>query len=169
MNDLPQNEPARRLWARTRVRLWPERYCLVSLDRKLAGEAGRLLAARPEPFGAVVRERDEVSLTIEEKLWKRSRLRLRATAESGPFKAITFDLALDLGVVGYLAPATARLAKAGVSIVPQCAFQKDHLLVPAKGARKALRVLQGLVRDCRRLRTTGARATGDRRRRGARG
>jgi hypothetical protein len=169
MNDLPRNEQARTLWARTKFHLWPERYWLVSLDTALATEAGRLLAADTEPFAALVRERDEVSLTIAERPWRRSRLRRRARAESGPFKAITFDIPLDLDVIGYMAPAAARLAEAAVSIVPQCAFQKDHVLVHAEGARKALRVLQGLVRDCRQIKTTRSRATAGRRRREARG
>jgi hypothetical protein len=153
MNDLAGNEQARSLWARTKVHLWPERYWLVSLDPGSTREAARLLAGHPKPFGALVRERDEVSLTIEERRWKRSRLRRRATAEAGPFKAITFDLALDLNVVGYLASAATRLAKAGISIVPQCAYQKAHLLVPAEKATKALRVLRGLIRVCRRVKT----------------
>jgi hypothetical protein len=169
MNDLPRNEQARRLWARTKFHIWPERYWLVSLDTGLTREAAVLLASHPKRFAALIRERDEVSLTIAERPWRRSRLRRRAKAESGPFKAITFDIPLDLDVVGYMAPATARLATAGISIVPQCAFRKDHLLVPADKAVKALRALRKLVRDCRRpVRRTGSRATGGRRRRAAR-
>jgi hypothetical protein len=169
MKDIPRNERAQLLWARTTFHLWPDRYWLVSLDPALTPQATRFLAAQPGTFGALVRERDEVSLTVEEGHWKRSRLRRRARAEAGPFKAITFDLALDLDVVGYLAPATARLARAAVSVVPQCAYQKDHVLVPAGKATTALRALRGLVRDCRRIRTKRSRATGGRRRRGARG
>jgi hypothetical protein len=164
VNNLPRNERARKLWARTRIRLWPERYWLVSLDTELAGEAGRLLAADPKPFAALICERDEVSLTVEEGLWKRSSLRHRARNDSGAWRVITFDLALDLDVSGYIAPAVARLAEAAVAVVPQCAFEKDHLLVPAEGAATALRALRSLVRDCRRVRTKGSRARAGRRR-----
>jgi hypothetical protein len=41
--------------------------------------------------------------------------------------------------------------------------------VRAEQAAKALRVLRGLVRDCRSVRTKDARATGGRRLRAARG
>ena len=151
MADLPRNERARALWARTTIRLWPETYQLVSLDPSLGEEAAQALAGNPVPFVALVRERDEVSLTVAEAQWRRSPLRSRARSEAGPFRVITFELALALDVVGYLAPAVARLAEAGISVVPQCAFQKDHLLVPARRAADAVRVLRGLVRDCARL------------------
>ncbi len=169
MSELPPNDRARELWARTTMRTWPESYRLVSLDPGLAGEAARLLAAHPAPFAALVRERDELSLTIAQGPWRRSRLRGRARAEAGPFRAITFELALDHDVVGYLAPAAARLARARIPIVPQCAYRRDHLLVPARDVAAAMRVLEGLVRDCGRVRTRRSRGRGGRPRPGARG
>jgi hypothetical protein len=39
-----------------------------------------------------------------------SPLRLRARAESGPYRAITLDVNVELDVVGYLAPAALALA-----------------------------------------------------------
>ncbi len=167
--ELPRNEKARALWARTTLRVWPGAYRLVSLDPALGEEAAQALAGSPAPFLALVRERDEISLTIAEKPWRQSPLRPRARSEAGPFRVITFELALALDVVGYLAPAAARLARAGISVVPQCAFQKDHLLVPARRVGDALRVLRGLVRDCARARMTGSRARAGRRGPRARG
>jgi hypothetical protein len=58
---------------------------------------------------------------------------------------ITFNLDLDLGVTGYLAPAADALARAGVPIVPQCAFLKDHLLVPAEQLETAVATLERLI------------------------
>ncbi len=169
MAELPSNARARALWARTTLRVWPEAYRLVSLDPTLAEEAAGLLAANPAPFAALVRERDLVSLTIAEALWRRSPLRPRARSEAGPFRVITFELALDHDVVGYLAPAAARLARAGIPIVPQCAFRKDHMLVPAKRLAEAVHVLDGLVRGCARIRRKGSRVRAGRRRPPARG
>ena len=68
---------------------------------------------------------------------------------SGPLVALTLDLDVDLGVCGYLLPAAERLAQAGISIVPQCAFKKDHLLVPQDRADEAERVLQAWIEACR--------------------
>jgi hypothetical protein len=142
-------EDARRLWARTSFHVWPEDYVLVSLRGDALREAAALVSACSGCFAALVLERDEVSLTVPESAWRPSSLRPRARRESGPFRAITFDLDLDLGVCGYLAPAAARLAEAGVSIVPQCAFSKDHLLVRASDLDSAVAVLESWIRACR--------------------
>ncbi len=136
---------ARALWARTRVRVWPGCYRLVSLPPGALAEAAALVGRAPGGFAALVLERDEVSLTLPAELWDASDLRPRARAEAGPYRALTFDLDLDLHVTGYLAPAAALLAEAGVSIVPQCAFLKDHLLVREADLERALETLAGLV------------------------
>jgi hypothetical protein len=52
-------------------------------------------------------------------------------------------------VTGYLAPAAEALAAAGVPIVPQCAFSKDHVLVPAEHLDVAVRALTALARAAR--------------------
>jgi hypothetical protein len=62
---------------------------------------------------------------------------------------VTFDLDLDLDVCGYLAPAAGALAAAGVPIVPQCAFLKDHLLVPEAQLEAAVHALEGLSAEAR--------------------
>ena len=121
---------------------------LVSLPLAARAEAADL-AARTGGFAAWVAERDEVSLTVGEVAFRQSPLRDRARAVAGPYRAITLDVDIDLGVVGYLAPAAERLARAGVSIVPQCAYLKDHLLVRERDLADALRVLEAFVAECR--------------------
>jgi len=51
-------------------------------------------------------------------------------------------------VVGYLAPAAARLATAGIPIIPQCAFRTDHLLVRESDLDAAVRILGDLIAAC---------------------
>lgn len=137
--------PARELWAKTRLHVWPEVYSLVSLPRTALPEATALVARGGDAFSSLVLERDEVSLTVVEGDWAASPLRSRARQTAGPFKVITFDLDLDLAVTGYLAPAAEALASAGVPIVPQCAFLKDHLLVPAAQLATAVAVLEQVI------------------------
>ena len=144
------DERARRLWAETRLRIWPESYRLVSLPCALAPDAAALVGANEGRFAALVIERDEVSLTVAESAWSKSPLRARARAEAGPYRVVTFDLDLELDVVGYLAPAAERLAAAAVSIVPQCAYSKDHLLVREEDLERALGVLEAWIAECRR-------------------
>jgi hypothetical protein len=141
-------EETRRLWASTELRVWPETYRLVSLPTDLAGEAATL-AAKGGPFAALVLEGEEASLTLREDTWQASPLRGRERGVSRPLRAITFSLNLDHSICGYLAPAADRLAEAGVSIVPQCAYLKDHLLVHDCDLSRAVTVLEGLILDCR--------------------
>lgn len=149
MHDMKQEpEGARAVWARTTLHVWPEPLVLVSLPLAARADAAEL-AARATGFAVWVVERDEASLTLAEADWRQSPLRARARAEAGPYRAITLDVEIDLGMVGYLAPAAERLARAGVSIVPQCAYLKDHLLVRADDLAEALRVLEAFVAECR--------------------
>ena len=60
-----------------------------------------------------------------------------------------FDIPLDIEVVGFLAPAAARLGTAGVSIIPQCAFALDHLLVQDKDLAKTEDVLATMIAEAR--------------------
>lgn len=143
------DERARNLWARTTLRAWPGPYRLASLGLDLLAEAAALAAGCRGDFLALVLERDELSLALPEERWRTSPLRARARAESGPLAVITFDIDLDLDVTGYLAPAAARLAEAGIPIVPQCGYAKDHLLVPERERDRAVAVLEQLIRDCR--------------------
>jgi hypothetical protein len=141
-------EGARAVWARTTLLTWPERLVLVSLPVSAREEAA-LLAARSPGFTVFLVERDEVSLTVAESAWAGSALQERARSVAGPYRAITLDVDIDLSVVGYLAPAAERLAQAGVSIVPQCGYLKDHLLVREADLKDALRVLETFVAECR--------------------
>jgi hypothetical protein len=148
--DLPLlNDRTRLLWARTTLFVWPNHYLLVSLQPDVLTEAAALAGSASATFVALVMERDEVSLTVEEDLWLASPLRLRARAESGPYRAITLDVNMELDVVGYLAPAALALADAGVSMIPQCAYLKDHLLVHETSLDRAIRTLNDLIQTCR--------------------
>ena len=141
------SDRARDAWALTRVHVWPEDYVFASLPCGRMAEAVALLAVAPAgTFVALVRERDEIGLTLPDAL--RDRLAPLAAAIAGPFRVLTFDVTLPLDLVGFLAPAAVRLAEAGVSIVPQCGFRTDHLLVRAEDLAAALRVLEGFVREC---------------------
>jgi hypothetical protein len=138
---------ARGLWARTVVRVWPERYVLVSLDPALAREAASLVTRARPAFAALLVEREEASLTLPRALWRRSPIRRKARAEAGPFRVLTFDLALELDTIGYIAPAAARLAASGVPIVPQCGYRTDHVLVRERDLARARRALRALVAE----------------------
>lgn len=134
------------LWARTTLRVAAGRYYLVGLPMRMLPKAASLVAKAQRRFTALIAEPDEVSLTISERAWRTSTLKKHASA-SGPFRVITFNLELDAAVVGYFAPAAWRLAGAGISIIPQCGFRKDHVLVWEADLKKAMEVLKTLIAD----------------------
>jgi hypothetical protein len=138
---------ARDIWSRTRLHVWPESYVLASLSRAHLADAAALVATAAG-FAALVVERDEVSVTVAELCWAESRL-ARAGRAEGPFRALTLDIDIQLDVCGYLAPAATLLAEAGVAIVPQCGFLKDHILVRREDLEPAVRVLDGWIAACR--------------------
>jgi hypothetical protein len=140
-------ERAREIWSRTRVHVWPDTYVLASLPPAALGDAASLVAGA-SGFGALVVERDEVSVTVAEARWLESHLASSGRTE-GPFRALTLDVDIELDVCGYLAPAAALLAEAGVAIVPQCGFLKDHLLVRQEDLDPAVRVLEAWIAACR--------------------
>lgn len=143
------NDEIRRLWAETRIFVWPQTYVLVSLPLEQLPLAASLIAASTGKFAALVLEADEVSLTIDERLWPRPAASVvHAQSAAGPYRAITLQLNINLDVTGYLLPAASLLAEAGISIVPQCGYLKDHLLIRAEDADRAVEILQGLVTDC---------------------
>jgi hypothetical protein len=144
------NARARELWARTRIHAWPETYVLASVPVERLALASVLGALAGAAFAALVRARDEVSLTVPEAL--RGEVEPMATHLAGPYRVLTLDLELELDVIGYLAPALERLASAGVSVVPQCGFRTDHLLVFDRDLDAAVRVLEDLVRESARVR-----------------
>jgi hypothetical protein len=63
------------------------------------------------------------------------------------FRLLTFDLEMDLEVVGFIAEVSRILAAAGVPIFPISAFSRDHVLVKQNDLATALRALGPHVAD----------------------
>ena len=140
-------ENARAAWARAKVLVWPERYVLATFPLDRLPEVAALVASSHGGFAALVVERDEVSLTLSEGPWRAGRVDGRS---AGPYRVVTLDVDLDLDLCGFLAPLATRLAEAGVPILPQCAFRKDHILVRDEDLDRTVRVLQDWIRSCAR-------------------
>jgi len=142
-----ENPTVRRLWAQTKLRVHEGRYRLVSLPTKELTRAAQFFGSIGAGFAALILEPSEVSMSVPEGVWQEHRALFPAAREDGPFRVITFDLDVELSTWGYFAPAAGRLATAGVSIVPQCAFLKDHLLVKDEDLPRAVAVLEALIHE----------------------
>lgn len=142
------DETVTNLWAQTRLNIWPEQYWLVSIAPARLSDALAVIAASPPYFAAIVMERDEVSLTVCDAVWQDWKEQLQGYQAAGPYTIITLALNIDLGVCGYLLPAAERLAEAGISIMPQCAYLKDHLAIKEEDAAQAAQILNKLITKC---------------------
>jgi hypothetical protein len=58
---------------------------------------------------------------------------------------LTFDIELDLNVVGFFAEISRILAEDDVPIMALSAFSRDHLLIKQNDLAKALKALGGHV------------------------
>lgn len=140
---------ASELLKKTRVEVAPETFHLVSL----AHDAWLKLLETPElsprmtaPF-MIFRDGREVTLLLDNEDFGTIRHAIREAKTDGNFRLLTFDVALNFGVVGYLAEITRILAEAEISIVALSAFSRDHILIKQENLAKALRILGEYVEE----------------------
>lgn len=127
----------------TKVAVDSATYVLLSLT----SEEWQLLLSDPDlsprmtaPF-MIFYDGREFTLLLDEDDFSKARGAIpEAKAESG-FRMLTFDIDLDMGIVGYLALAANILADAEVPVVPLGAFSRDHLLIKQDDLATALKAL----------------------------
>jgi uncharacterized protein len=120
-------------------------YILVKLPPRAIMAAAGVLAEIGKPFSALVVDKDEVTLLVPQEDWESFADRLPDHQIARDFRLITFDLPLDLDLVGFMALVSRVLAEHGVPLLALSAFQRDHILVPAaqfQAAWDALRTAQ---------------------------
>ncbi|MBN1486769.1 MAG: ACT domain-containing protein [Anaerolineae bacterium] len=129
-------------------------YVILRLPQQQAPAAARLLVKLTTPFKALVLDKDELTLVLSQQAWEELEYPLEIIAQSPTYRLITFDLPLDLGLVGYLATLSAILAEAGISIFPVAAFSRDHILVQAEEFDRAWEALRTFLHTCQELEYT---------------
>lgn len=135
------------VFASTKIRLHPDEFVLVSLalsEKERALEAFKQL----DPFSSVTVDHAEVSLILKTKDWKSIEALFQSSQIEGPYRAITFDIVLDLSMVGFLSVVSAVLAEAGISIYAQSTYLRDHILVKKSQADDTVRLLDELILRC---------------------
>ena len=136
------------VFASTVIKLHPDEFVLVSLapsEKERALDSVKQL----DPFTSVTADHAEVSLILKTLDWESIEGLFQSSQVEGPYRAITFDIVLDLSLVGFLSVVSAVLAEAGISIFALSTFLRDHILVKSSEANKAVRLLEDLIRRCR--------------------
>lgn len=141
---------ASELLSSSRVEVGAETFTLVSMDRA----AWTRVLSRPElsprmsaPFMIFVDSR-EVTLLLDDADMDAIRPGIDDSMkfERG-FRMLTFHIAMDFEVVGFIAEVSRILAAAGVPIFPISAFTRDHILVKQNDLATTLRALGPHVAD----------------------
>jgi hypothetical protein len=138
----------RPVFASTVVKTHPEDYVIVSVgwaDEEKAREAFKDL----EPWSSVTYDHEEVSVVLSETEWGRLRDRFTVYRIEGPYTLITFDIVLDLSLVGFLSVVSSVLADEGVSIYALSTYLRDHVLVKKVDAGRAVAALERLIERCK--------------------
>jgi hypothetical protein len=138
----------KKLFSEVKVREHTDDYSVIGLGLEEAGKAGAIFT-KFTPFCSVTCDTYEVSVISKTVEWRRVNCKFTRFSEAGPYRVLTFDIVLDLAIVGFIAVVSSVLAENGVSIYPISTYLRDHVLVKKEDAEKAIRLLNELVEDCR--------------------
>ncbi|MFH2112787.1 MAG: ACT domain-containing protein [Candidatus Bathyarchaeota archaeon] len=142
------------VFAGTVVKEHPDDYMVVSIGPGYAEEARRRLS-RLQPFSSVTYDHSEVSVVLRSSEWANLKHHFPGAMVEGPYRIITFDIVLDLSLVGFLSVVSGLLAENGVSIYALSTYLRDHILVRKGDAPKAVELLNGLVERSRKILENG--------------
>ena len=137
-------EGVKELLSRTEIQLDTEEYIIVSLrleQEKKARESLNSLAS----FSSITYDYKEVSIVAKNTEWNKVKKNFTDYEKTGPYKLITFNVVLDLSIVGFMATVSKKLADAGISIYAISTYLRDHILVQSEDAENAVRVLENLI------------------------
>ncbi len=136
------------VFASTKVHLHTDEFTIVSLP---LSEKERVLDEfkRLEPFSSVTVDHAEVSLILRTSDWDSMKPLFKTSEAEGPYSAITFNIVLDLSLVGFLSVVSAVLAEAGINIYAISTYLRDHILVESSHAEDSVSVLADLIMRCR--------------------
>ncbi len=134
--------PLTDILAQTELLVHPDEFVLVGLE---PGERPRLeadLANIQSDFFQYILEPDVLTLLVNTDSWAWLSHRYPEAKAEGPLSIFTFSLAMDWGVVGFLAAVTGLLAQAGIPLGAVCGYYRDHLFIAVEYAKQAESILR---------------------------
>lgn len=120
-------------------------YRFISLPPNAIIVAASVVAEAANPFTALLVDKDEVTLMLEDEDYQEYGKRfLGAKVSETCYRLITLDVELEPTLIGFMAKISTALAAAQITIMPFAAFSRDHLFVQEADFEKAIAVLEGL-------------------------
>ena len=120
-------------------------YRFIKLPKNGITAAAGVIAQAGNPFSALLLDKDEITLMIEDEDFEQFKKRLleHEVSEIG-YRLITFDVELEPTLVGFMAHISTALAEAGISLMPFAAYSRDHIFVSEDHFEQAMTILDSL-------------------------
>lgn len=132
------------IFSETKIQVHNEDYFIVSISRNEEENAREFLKDL-KPWSSITFDSEEVSVVLRDQDWSDTKGSFRDFKEQGPYRLLTFDIVLDLDLVGFLSVVSALLAQEGISIYAVSTYLRDHILVRKEDADRAVFVLEKLI------------------------
>lgn len=136
--------------AETQLTVHPANFVLIGLEPLLQAQVENLLPLTEGDFVQYIREPDVLTLLLPQHVWETIGPQFAAAQMEGPLKIFTFSVAMDWGVVGFLAAVTGLLAHNGIPLGAVCGYYRDHLFIAADYAGRAELLLREKLAESRR-------------------
>lgn len=134
----------KKILSKTMVKEHQDDYSIVYID-PLEDEKARTVLRNLKPYSSVTYTVDEVSVVLRSMDWESLKENFKDYKVEGPCRLFTFDIVLDLSIVGFLSVVSTALAESSVSVYAVSTYLKDHILVKKRDAARALSVLNGII------------------------
>lgn len=120
-------------------------YRFIKLPKNGITAAAGVIAQAGNPFSALLLDKDEITLMLEDEDFEQFKKRLidHDVSEIG-YRLITFDVELEPTLVGFMAHISTALAEAGISLMPFAAYSRDHIFVSEAQFEQAMTILEAL-------------------------
>lgn len=138
---------AKELLRSAKVEVAADTFAFVGMTRE--GLLGLLsdvsLSPRMSAPFMIFMDSHEVTLVLDEIDLANMRSGLNGSKIENGYRMLTFDIVLDVSVVGFMAEVSRILADAGVAMLALSAYSRDSLLIKQDDLAKALKVLGPFV------------------------
>jgi uncharacterized protein len=145
MPELEPNQQLRAILGQISWRARSEHFVVAGLAPRERLLALRLLPGVTGAFWQLVVEPDMITVVLAEAEWRVISQAFPHARVERRYRAISFEIDLLDGLVGFMAAVSGALASAGVPLLAICGYAKDHLLVREEYLDAALAAIEALV------------------------
>jgi hypothetical protein len=142
-------EDIKQILKKTTIKIQPDNYAIVYID-PFEEEKARTLLSVASPFISVTSTGEEVTIVLRISDWEKHKVSFSSYKVAAPYRLITFDIVLDLSVVGFLSVISSALSAEGISIYALSTYLKDHILIKEEDIDRTVNILNNLVDSARK-------------------